>query len=78
MNGTPLATLPRRLCKRDVGNSTWSGEGSPDDNLADCLDCRSSLDDELVSCHSVGLAEAIQHAFDHDMANPLELGLDLG
>ena len=30
--GTMLAAQPRRLCKRDIGTSYWSGEGCPEDN----------------------------------------------
>ena len=49
--GTALATLPRRLCKRDVGAYGWSGEGRPDD----CL--------EVVSQQTVqGLTAAVEHS----------------
>ena len=49
--GTDLVTMPRRLCKRDVGAYGWSGEGRPDD----CL--------ELVAQHTVqDLTAAVEHS----------------
>ena len=75
IEGTLLLTQPRRLCKRDVGTHSWSGEGRPDDNLVMCQNCDTRLDQELIVCGSDELAMVFPHAEEED---PLGLGLDLG
>ena len=72
MHGTDLLTLPRRLCKRDVGSHGWNGEGRPDD----CLELQ--VVQQLVSSHNAAiehsdLALSALHAEEDD---PLGLGVD--
>ena len=78
-DGTPLTTKPRRLCKRDVGSHSWSGEGRPDDNLMVCEAGQAthvSCDGAWDTAMDVHVA---QHADEGDMADdPLGLGYDLG
>ena len=60
-DGSPLLTKPRRLCKRDVGSHSWSGEGWPDDNLHVCGSISTNSDSvspwDLATCDL-----AAQHA----------------
>ena len=74
MHGTDLLTMPRRLCKRDVGSHGWTGEGRPDD----CLELQ--VVQQLESGHNVStvhseLALSLLHAEEED---PLGLGVDIG
>ena len=65
-----LITQPRRLCKRDVGTSYWSGEGCPEDNWL----ALHGTDDDC--------ALVFQHAVEEDWEDPLDredplLGFDI-
>ena len=74
-DGTNLISPPRRLCKREVGSGTWSGEGRPDDNLLACTNHDHDRDDELCVR---GLSPGSQHADEDWWDDPLGLGAALG
>ena len=74
-DGSPLMTRPRRLCKRDVGSHSWSGEGRPDDNLQVCCSSLAFSDNMLSNLDPVMGAMADPHADEDD---PLGLGVSLG
>ena len=71
--GTNLLPLPRRLCKRDVGTHSWSGEGRPDDYLAVCNERETRSADSILDFPSV-LALSLSDADE----NPWGLGCELG
>ena len=73
-DGSPLLTKPRRLCKRDVGTHSWSGEGRPDDNIQVCTDNATfSVAGDDTPCASMSVLTS-QHAEEED---PLGLGFSL-
>ena len=74
-DGSPLLTQPRRLCKRDVGSHSWSGEGKPDDNMEACSASLAFSDGVAGIMNSVMCALADPHADEDD---PLGLGCSLG
>ena len=64
VGGTMLATQPRRLCKRDIGTSYWSGEGCPEDNW--------------LAYHSVDApCTPVWDIFQYADEDPLGLGLEI-
>ena len=71
--GTDLLTLPRRLCKRDVGSHGWNGEGRPDD----CLELQ--VVQQTVSSHYVAIdhSELALSALHAEEEDPLGLGFDM-
>ena len=75
MSGGKLVTMPRRLCKRDVGSHGWNGEGRPDD----CLELveQHAVSNPRVALDHSGLAVSILHAEEGDELDPLSLGFDI-
>ena len=67
-DGSPLLTKPRRLCKRDIGSHSWSGEGRPDDNLEVCRTSQTSSD---------GFAEARDHVMRADSYAEEDVGVGI-
>ena len=66
---------PRRMCKREVGSGTWSGEGRLGDNLLACINHDHDRDDELCVRD---LPLGSQHADGDSWHDPLGLGAALG
>ena len=73
-DGSPLLTKLRRLCKRDVGSHSWSGEGRPDDNVECCPASPAHTESSESASFSVIVALASQYAEEDD---PLGLGFSL-
>ena len=88
-DGTPLATLPRRVTRRDVGTDVWCGTNDGASISQDDPDCVSDsmgtlehacVDHSRVMCHSnMTHPSSVHHWVDaYEEDDPLDLGNNLG